>query len=170
VNELLVQKTIELVSAALKDRPDDIITELYAGAGNFTFALAEKLPKNRIEAVELNHQLTSAAAEIIKAKKMIKQVTFFTTKSETFANNRIMSSDLILLDPPRSGCHSDVIHRISEVKPKHLVYISCHPTMLARDLSLFIKKSPDYKIQHLQIFDMFPQTDHFETLCVLERI
>lgn len=169
VNDLLVKKTVDLIVAALKDRPDDTITELYAGAGNFTFALAEKLPKNRIEAVELNHQLTSAAAEIIKAKKMIKQVTFFTTKSETFANQRVMSSDLVLLDPPRSGCHSDVIHRLSEVSPKIIVYISCHPTMLVRDVSLLLKKSPEYKIQHLQIYDMFPQTDHFETLCILQR-
>ena len=76
---------------------------------------------------------------------------------------------MFLLDPPRTGCHTDTILRIAEANPKNIVYISCHPTMLVRDLSILLKKSTDYKVKHLQIFDMFPQTDHFETLCILER-
>jgi len=49
-------------------------------------------------------------------------------------------------------------------QPNNIVYISCHPANLARDLSQILQKNPSYKIKYLQIFDMFPQTDHFETL------
>ena len=169
VNQLLVEETLKQIKALLPLDFSGLLTELYAGAGNFTFPLAEIFKKMRIEAVELNHRLTSAASEIVKVKKLIKQVTFFTTKVETFAFHHSLSSEIILLDPPRSGCLPEVINRIAEKNPEHIVYISCHPTMLARDVALLMKTSPQYRIKHLQIFDMFPQTDHFETLCILSR-
>lgn len=168
VNNLLVAKTIDLMSDFVGQESQKI-TELYAGSGNFTFEFARRRPKCHIDAVELNERLTSAAAETIKKEKWVKQINFFTTKAETFANHFPMSRDLILIDPPRTGCHPDVISRIAETAPQNFVYISCHPTMLARDLALFFKSQPNYHIQHLQIFDMFPQTDHFETLCVVSK-
>lgn len=170
VNHLLVEKTIELTANLIDLNDTPTITELYAGAGNFTFALAQKFPKIRIEAVELNERLTSAAVELVKKLKLIKQITFFTTKSETFAQNYPFSNQLVLIDPPRSGCHPDVIHRIASAHPDSIIYISCHPTMLVRDLALLFKNQPAYRVQYLQIFDMFPQTDHFETLCVLSKV
>ncbi|MBC7754973.1 MAG: class I SAM-dependent RNA methyltransferase [Moraxellaceae bacterium] len=169
VNQLLVEQTLKQIQVLLPLDFSGLLTELYAGAGNFTFALAEIFKKMRIEAVELNHRLTHAASEIVKAKKLIKQVTFFTTKVETFAFHHPLSSEIILLDPPRSGCLPEVITRIAEKNPEHIAYISCHPTMLGRDVALLMKISPQYQIKHLQIFDMFPQTDHFETLCILSR-
>lgn len=169
VNQLLVEETLKQIKALIPTDFSGLMTELYAGAGNFTFALAAAFTKMRIEAVELNHRLTAAAAEIVKTKKLIKQVTFFTTKVETFAFHQPLSNEIILLDPPRSGCLPEVIHRMAEKNPEHIVYISCHPTMLVRDIALLMKSSPQYQIKHLQIFDMFPQTDHFETLCVLSR-
>lgn len=169
VNQLLVDETLKQIKALIPTDFSGLMTELYAGAGNFTFALASAFTKMRIEAVELNHRLTTAAAELVKTKKLIKQVTFFTTKVETFAFHQPLSKEIILLDPPRSGCLPEVIHRIAEKNPEHIVYISCHPTMLVRDIALLIKTAPEYQVKHLQIFDMFPQTDHFETLCVLTR-
>ena len=167
VNKLLVDETIKQIKVLIPEDFSGIMTELYAGAGNFTFALIQAFTKMRIEAVELNHRLTHAAVEMVKVKKLIKQITFFTTQVENFAFHHPLSNEIILLDPPRSGCLPEVIQRISEKNPKHIVYISCHPTMLARDIALLMKTSPKYRIQHLQIFDMFPQTDHFETLCIL---
>jgi 23S rRNA (uracil1939-C5)-methyltransferase len=169
VNSLLVDETLKQIKTLIPTDFSGLMTELYAGAGNFTFALAQVFTKMKIEAVELNHRLTQAAVEIVKTKKLIKQVTFFTTKVETFAFHQPLSKEIILLDPPRSGCLPEVIHRIADKNPQHIVYISCHPTMLARDVALLLKSSPEYHIKHLQIFDMFPQTDHFETLCILSR-
>lgn len=169
VNNLLVNETLKQIQALLPEDFSGLLTELYAGSGNFTFVLAEAFKKMRIEAVELNHRLTKAAVEVVKAKKLIKQVTFFTTKVETFVYHQSLSNEIVFLDPPRSGCLPEVIERISEKNPKFLVYISCHPTMLVRDLALLFKTKPHYQVKHLQIFDMFPQTDHFETLCILSR-
>jgi 23S rRNA (uracil1939-C5)-methyltransferase len=164
VNQKLVQTVVDLV---LQKNPSHV-TELYAGAGNFTFSVAEALPKSIIQAVELSSQLTKTAVDRIKAEKKHKQITFFTTKAETFCKmSADMSTDFVLLDPPRSGCDSEVISVLADKNPKTILYISCHPVNLVRDLKNLAEK---YKIQHLQIFDMFPQTDHFETVCLLERI
>jgi 23S rRNA (uracil1939-C5)-methyltransferase len=163
INKLLVEKVVTIVE---KLNPTTI-TEFYAGAGNFTLAISEKCQKTQITAVELGSELVKAAnQEILRLKKQ-KLITFFTTTCENFCRSHYsVSNELVILDPPRSGCHEDVIHRLNHEMPKSIIYISCHPVNLARDLSLLNK---NYQITHLQIFDMFPQTDHFETLCILER-
>lgn len=164
VNLKLVDKVVEIVSEL---KPSHI-TELYAGAGNFTFPISDKLPQTVLQAVELSSELTKFAVEKIKLQKKHKQITFFTTKSETYCRTSpSISEEFILLDPPRSGCDPEVIAVLSRKKPKHILYISCHPVNLARDLQAL---APKYKIDLLQIFDMFPQTDHFETLCLLTLI
>ncbi len=170
VNDLLIEAVLNSISKVMQLDSEKSITELYAGSGNFTFPLAKKFPKVKINAVELNPRLTAAAAENIKLQKRVKQINFFTAKCEIYALNYPLSRNLILLDPPRSGCHPDVIRKIADTIPENIVYISCHPTMLVRDLALLLKQRPEYRIQYLQIFDMFPQTDHFETLCVLTKV
>lgn len=169
VNHHLVNSVIQQIQTITAIEPEMLVTELYAGAGNFTFALLEKLPKLKVEAVELNSILTKFAIEKIKRLKLNKNITFFTTQCETFCNSFHISKKLVLLDPPRSGCHPDVIERIAETSPENILYISCHPSFLVRDLDRLMKKNPSYKIKHLQIFDMFPQTDHFETVCLLSK-
>jgi 23S rRNA (uracil1939-C5)-methyltransferase len=169
VNSQLVESIVQHIQTLASTDPEMLITELYAGAGNFTFSLVEKIPKIKIEAVELNSTLTKFAIEKIKRLKLNKNITFFTTQCETFSNHFHLSKKLILLDPPRSGCHPDVIERIAENSPENILYISCHPSFLVRDLDRLIKRNPSYKIKHLQIFDMFPQTDHFETVCLLSK-
>jgi 23S rRNA (uracil1939-C5)-methyltransferase len=168
VNRFVNQKLIETVVRLVKQISPLKITELYAGAGNFTFPIAESLPQTTIDAVELSSELTKNAVERLKAEKKHKQIIFFTTKSEIFCTtSHRLSTDFVLLDPPRSGCHSDVILTLAEQKPSTILYISCHPVNLVRDLQGL---SPFYQIQYLQIFDMFPQTDHFETVALLRRI
>lgn len=169
INKLLVETISTLVSQLNFDSKTESITELYAGSGNFTFDVIKKIPNLKIDAVELNSRLTQNAVEKIKALKLIKNINFFTTKCETFCNNYPLSKKLILLDPPRSGCHPDVITRIQETSPEHIIYISCHPSFLVRDLSKLLSTNSEYKIKHLQIFDMFPQTDHFETVCHIAK-
>ena len=168
INELMVNHTVK----AITDLKPNFVSELYSGSGNFTFALASELqkinPQFLIETVELNSELTRFAAETIKKNKWIKNVLSFTNKAEVFSKTRTLSSEVVLLDPPRSGCHEDVMASLGSKAPQHIVYISCHPTSLVRDLGLLLKKAP-YRVRELRIFDMFPQTDHFETYCFLER-
>lgn len=73
--------------------------------------------------------------------------------------------DCIVLDPPRSGCDRRVLETISKVAPQKIVYVSCDSATLARDVSFL----SDYKIASVSPYDMFPETRHVETLCVLEK-
>jgi len=166
VNQKLVSSTIDLVRTI---NPQNI-TELYAGSGNFTFELAKIHPQLQIDAVELNPELTQAAVKRIQAESLQKKIRFFTTKSELFAIQNELSKDLVFLDPPRQGCEQLLLRAIAQKSPAHLLYISCHPVSLVRDLSFLEKHGYSFKIQFLQIFDMFPQTDHFETLCLIQRV
>lgn len=162
VNELLVKQVVKLTQQI---QPKEI-TELYAGAGNFTFPIAKELPQASITAVELGGSLTASAVETMKSLKLHKQITFFTTSCENYSNStKPVSKDFVLLDPPRSGCHADVIRRLATENPEAILYISCHPVSLVRDIKPLMT---NYTIEHLQIFDMFPQTDHFETVCLLK--
>ncbi|EAF4459266.1 23S rRNA (uracil-5-)-methyltransferase RumA, partial [Listeria monocytogenes serotype 1/2a] len=68
--------------------------------------------------------------------------------------------------PPRSGCDQGLIKSLLEVEAKQLVYVSCNPSTLARDLALLAKK---YQIRYMQPVDMFPQTAHVETVTLLQR-
>ena len=162
----------ELVSAVLKIatalKPTQL-TELYAGAGNFTFPLLRELSDLQIEAAELNSQLTAFATEKLKQLRLQKRLHFFTANCDTFVRRRPLSKELILLDPPRSGCSVPVLTALKAAAAENIVYISCHPSYLARDLKEILTAQPDYQIRHLQIFDMFPQTDHFETLVWLSK-
>lgn len=164
VNTLLVNQVVELVKA----KQPKSLTEFYAGSGNFTFPLAASSKDLQIDAIELNPELTQKAVDAVKLEKLHKQIRFYTTKSELFPLRNTISSDLVLLDPPRQGCEKPLLLKISETKPKFLIYISCHPVSLARDLQVLNQNGYHFDMRHLQIFDMFPQTDHFETLCLLE--
>lgn len=160
INDLLVQKTVQLVEQI----QPDFLTELYAGAGNFTFPLLNQLKSLKIESVELNSQLTQHALKISLEKNMQKRLTVFTSDCESYVARRPLSQKLVLLDPPRAGTSEPILKKILSQNVENLVYISCQPTALARDLQYLTKQQNKFSIKHLQIFDMFPQTEHFETL------
>jgi 23S rRNA (uracil1939-C5)-methyltransferase len=163
VNAKLVSTTVELI----RSLGTKFLTELYAGAGNFSFPLLAALPDMRIESVEMNPKLTAFSTKKLTDLKLQKRLFAFTSDCESFSQRRELSKELILLDPPRSGCSDAVIERLISADSKNLLYISCHPVFLVRDLRKILISHPEYEISYLQIFDMFPQTDHFETLVLL---
>ena len=77
------------------------------------------------------------------------------------------SVDVVLMDPPRSGTTKDFIDSVKKLAPKKVIYISCNPETLARDLVLFEKSG--YKTQVIQPLDMFPFTSHTEAVCLLVK-
>ena len=166
INDLLVEKTVN----EIQKRNPTQITELFAGAGNFTFPMIHALPSAVIKAVELNPQLVKHAVEKIKSLKIQKKLSFFTADCIQFCKTMPLSSDLIMIDPPRGGCEKVILEKIAMTQPKTLVYVSCHPVNLVRDLAYLQKLGYSFAIKYLQVFDMFPQTDHFETLCIIEKI
>lgn len=169
VNNLVNTKLLNQVTSLVKTISPTFLSELYSGAGNFTFPLLASLPGLRIESVELNSKLTAFATKKLTDLKLQKRLFAFTADCESFVQRRELSREFVLLDPPRAGCSDVVLNQLTSSKPQNILYISCHPAYLARDLKKIISAVPDYKIQHLQIFDMFPQTDHFETLILLTQ-
>lgn len=169
VNNSVNQKLVSAVEDIISAVKPAFVTELYAGAGNFSFPLLSKLPELKMESVELNSKLTDFAVKRLVQANLQKRLNFFTSDCEAFVARHPLSKELVLLDPPRAGCSPEVLKAVCNHRPQHLVYVSCHPANLARDLSVILQKEPQYKIKFLQIFDMFPQTDHFETLVHLSK-
>ena len=82
-------------------------------------------------------------------------------------DNRTRDVDLVLLDPPRSGSEKGVIRMIAELGPREISYVSCDPSILARDLRELLDAG--YRIESLTALDLFPQTHHVETIARLSR-
>ncbi len=76
--------------------------------------------------------------------------------------------DAVVVDPPRAGLHADVVGSIACAAPARVVYVSCDPQTLARDIARFA--AAGYVPESVQPVDMFPQTYHVETVCVLARV
>lgn len=95
----------------------------------------------------------------------IKNISFVSGKVEENINN-LRDIDIIIVDPPRIGINKNAIHDIIRINPKKIIYVSCNSTTLARDLNIFNER---YKIKSIKLFDLFPNTHHVESVCILER-
>jgi len=101
----------------------------------------------------------------------ISNLKLFTGKAEEWLYKWRRSGEevhLIIVDPPRSGCSSKVLKGIMKIEPKKIIYISCNPATLSRDLK-YLTKDGDYKLKNVLPIDMFPQTGHIECTASLER-
>lgn len=145
-----------------------ILVDLYAGHGNFSFAALEKMPYLKIQAVEMNPRSVSLAQKRIQDMNLSpKKVNFYQSDVMLWLKRAEIHTDsTILLDPPRSGCDPQVLHQIGSLACEKIIYVSCSPDTLSRDLKILVNKY-GYKILEVQGMDMFPQTDHFETIICL---
>lgn len=169
-NENLVKSVLEIASSFKTSK----IYDLYAGSGNFTFPLAQKLKGVQIEAVELSEELVNQGKQIAQQQPSKNQspIHFVQSSVEYYLRNvRLQSEDLVILDPPRTGCHSEVMTILGSQKRHKIIYISCNYMTLARDLAVLSETAKNWghqlEVQQIQCFDMFPQTDHIEVLSVL---
>jgi 23S rRNA (uracil1939-C5)-methyltransferase len=157
-NRLLVETVLALGDIAAGDR----ILELYAGAGNLTLPLAQRAA--RVVAVE-QHDLAAAAATTNAA---VAQGVEIRVASAVRAVEQVVAAreqfDIIVLDPPRSGA-ADVVNGLLKIAPRRIVYVSCNPTTLARDLARLAVR---YRVESVQPIDMFPHTYHVE--CVVRTV
>lgn len=166
-NENLISSVVETIKSLKVGK----VYDLFSGSGNFTFPLATQIGGLEITAVELSEELVKQG--ILESKKksalLKSKVSFILSSVEYFLRNvRLQTSDFILLDPPRSGCHPEIMNILGSKPLKQGLYISCNYITLARDLSVLSETAKnwglDLKINKIQCFDMFPQTDHIEVL------
>jgi len=157
VNEMLVEKVVARVEAAA---PTTVL-DLYAGAGNLSLPLAARGLRTVL--------IEQSASSVADAQATIERHGLDATVRRGDAGSLRAGEeffDVALLDPPRAGAPG-LIPELLLTRPRLLIYVSCNPATLARDIGP--AREAGYQISRLEVFDMFPQTDHIETLCVLER-
>lgn len=149
---------------ALADAPNKVL-ELYSGVGSFTSFLADGA-KN-ITAVE---SWEPAAKYALSNARLNHQnnITPFSGRAENIITSLSEESfDVIVLDPPRTGCDDAVINTIIKINPAKIVYVSCNPATMARDIKKLAASG--YKLKTTTPYDMFPQTGHVETVVLMSR-
>ena len=165
-NEKLIQYVLQQIPQLSKDSH---VLDLYAGSGNFAFPIFEKHPQIQLHAVELGSEsVAEAKKKLLSSNISSKIFHFYAADVQDFLWRWTNSTELVVLDPPRAGCSDQVIQSLVSLKPERLIYISCNPATLARDLKPFIKDQA-YTLESVQLFDMFPQTSHIESVATLRR-
>lgn len=143
--------------------------DLYAGSGLFSLPLTEHF--SQVTAVEANPAAMQDLRANLhsKAAHLVERTTLDFLKASVPQVERGKQSrpELILLDPPRAGAGAAVCQLLARCNPRRIVYVSCDPATLGRDLAALIQSG--YQLQHLHMVDMFPQTTHLETIAMLER-
>lgn len=161
--EVLYQKAIEAAGLTGKER----VIDAYCGIGTIGI-IASKRAKEVI-GVELNKDAIRDAIRNAKINH-IKNARFFCNDAGKFMVNMAESgehADVVFLDPPRSGSTQEFIDSVARLKPDKVVYVSCGPDTLARDLGYFRKKG--YEARKAWGVDMFPGTEHVETVVLLSK-
>ena len=144
----------------------EIIVDAYCGIGTFTLPLARKVQ----QAIGIELQSSSIKQAQRNAEiNQINNISFIAGAVEKYLQQLTVKPDLVLLDPPRKGCDRAVIDTLLSLKPERIVYISCKPATLARDLELLCR-SRNYYISLVQPVDFFPQTTHVECCVLLNRL
>ena len=139
------------------------VLDLYSGVGTLSIVASKKAKK--VIAIEVNKNSYKNALINLELNG-VDNVDFMCGKVEDLIDKINVKPDVIITDPPRSGMDKKTINIIKEFLPNKIIYISCEPMTLARDIKLL---SENYTLNKVKCFDMFPNTYHVETFCVLER-
>ena len=161
VNTRQAEHLIELVRSRLDLRGGEVLVDAYAGVGTFAVLLAPFA--RRVIAIEESSAAVKDAAVNIEG---LGSLEFIEGKTEDVLDGLDEKPDAIILDPPRVGCHPETLEAIIRHAPKKVVYVSCDPETLARDLDVLAKDG--FRIDTVEPVDMFPQTYHVEIVATLE--
>lgn len=141
-----------------------IVWDLYSGTGSIAIFLSDKAKK--IIGFEILEDSVKDAQKNAKINRVSN--CEFISGDLRFSLEKFSHEfpDIIICDPPRSGMHPKVLDIILKIAPHKIIYVSCNPTTLARDVTILNEK---YKLREVQPLDMFPHTYHIESVCRLEK-
>ena len=162
VNTSQAEKLYKIVKKFAELEGNEIIIDAYCGTGTITLFLA------KFAKFAYGIEIVSSAiadAKVNARENNIRNVKFFTGDASKILPSLGVNPDVIVLDPPRAGCDEKVLLTIAKLKPKKVVYVSCNPATLARDLNIL--EANNYKTKTVQPVDMFPFTSHVETVALL---
>ena len=147
-----------------------VIWDMYCGTGSISLALCKVAEK--VYGVEIIEAAVRDARENA-AMNGIKNVEFFCGPAEDvvpemYAKDASYGADIVVVDPPRKGCGAKLLECLKRMSPHSIIYVSCDPATLARDIKIL--REGGYALKKVMPVDMFPQTVHVETCCLLERL
>lgn len=156
---------LQVIMQQLSLQGDEILVDAYCGIGTLTLPIAQQVR----QAIGIEEQI--AAVEQAQANAQLNGITnatFQAGKVEKLLPGLGIVSDIVLLDPPRAGCDRTLIDTLLQSSPQRIVYVSCKPATLARDLKLLCQTGK-YRLSRVQPADFFPQTSHVECAAFLTR-
>lgn len=173
VNRFLTE---ELLQAVVGGKAGGFALDLYAGVGFFTLPLAKAF--SRVVSVDANLAATQDLRANVKDAGL--EVVSENQHTEEFLKKFTERPDFVVLDPPRAGLGAETSARLASLGTEEIAYLSCDPSTLARDLAVLtmserrpqteIAPGHRYEISEVELFDLFPQTYHIETLVRLRRV
>lgn len=167
VNPVQAEKLYNLGIEGAKLSKDDVVFDLYCGIGTISLFMADYVKK--VYGVEIVAEAIDMAKENAKLNN-VNNTEFIAGDVEKVLDGLIniqkVIPDVIMVDPPRRGLDNTSINNILKIKPQRLIYISCNPATLVRDLA---KLEDIYEIQSIKPVDMFPFTSHVETVALLVK-
>ena len=176
-NRAVTEEALAMIREWITELKNDgnlgvLLGDLFCGVGLFSLALADLFEKvvavdsdqGSCRDAENNIQRNEAIRD--KARVHIGQLTKILAQPD-LAPPALWNASFCLVDPPRAGLGRDGVKTLLDLRPRHLLYMSCDPATLARDAAAFV--AAGYRARRLHVLDMFPQTSHIETMLLLEN-
>ncbi len=166
INHHQAQRLYEDAIAQARITRADLVLDLYCGVGTITLAMAGAAGK--VIGVEVVEQAVEDARENAR-RNGIENAEFFcgdAGKAALELEEKGIRPDVVVVDPPRKGLNADTIEALGKMAPRRIVYISCDPATLGRDIALLKEKG--YALRSAQAADLFPRCAHVESICLLQ--
>jgi 23S rRNA (uracil1939-C5)-methyltransferase len=164
-NTAQANRMAEIVLSLLPAGPDITLVDAYCGVGVFAALMAHRA--GRVIAIEESASAIRDAQWNLRAWANVEIVK---AKVEDALPTINASVDGLVIDPPRAGCQRSVLDTLCAYRVPRVIYVSCNPDTLARDLAILCRESAAYRVVCVQPLDMFPQTAHIETIVALEAV
>ena len=165
VNHHQAQRLYEAAISQAEITPKDLVLDLYCGVGTITLAMAKSAGK--VIGVEVVEQAVADARDNA-ARNGIENAEFFCGDAGQAAlelEKQGIHPDVVVVDPPRKGLNADTIEALDRMNPRRIVYVSCDPATLARDVKLL--KDRGYRLKNAMAADLFPRCSHVESVVTL---
>ena len=161
--EVLYKKVLEFANL---DGSENVF-DLYCGTGSISLFLAQRAKK--VYGIEIVEKAVNDARENAELNQITNAEFFAGDAGETVERlyDKGITADIVVVDPPRRGCDENLLSTIIKMKPQKIIYVSCNPATLARDLAYLCERG--YEVLEVQPVDMFPHTSHVETVVGLSK-
>ena len=174
--EVLYGKALEFAGLT----GNETVLDLYCGIGTISLFLAKAVPNGQVTGVEIVPEAIENAKKNA-ALNGISNTSFYCGAAEDVVTDMVAKrrtpskedqngalADVVVVDPPRKGCDAKLLDTIVTMNPEKIVYVSCDPATLARDVKVLGEKG--YEVKKVRACDMFPQGGHVETVCLLTKV